>query len=180
MAHVKHIEPGVHFGRLTVQRFSGIHNRHACWECLCECGAMCSVRGSLLRNGTRKQCGHHRKNTLDSAMLMPHRLHPVSLHRWTMPFILSELGVDVPDVYRTPEKGFVYTKAIYQSGIHGGFWMRHEAHLSEIALAFRDAYHRRMREVHPDRPGGSEETAQYVNMLYGRGERLFKYRGIDV
>lgn len=50
------------FGKLTVVRFSHIdYRREAIWECLCECGNMRQVAGSLLRDGRTKNCGNHKR-----------------------------------------------------------------------------------------------------------------------
>ena len=40
---------------------------HTAWECLCDCGNTCIVRGDLLRNGKTVSCGCKRKQILSSA-----------------------------------------------------------------------------------------------------------------
>jgi len=50
---------GRRFGMLKVQKFAGSHvnGHHALWECLCDCGVVCTVRGSQLRAGHIVSCG---------------------------------------------------------------------------------------------------------------------------
>lgn len=48
---------GQRFSRLLVVSFSHIKNRNAVWNCLCDCGNECQVRGSRLRSGDTKSCG---------------------------------------------------------------------------------------------------------------------------
>lgn len=48
---------GQRFGRLLVVSFSYMKNRHAFWNCLCDCGNECQIRGGRLRNGDTKSCG---------------------------------------------------------------------------------------------------------------------------
>lgn len=51
---------GLRFGRITVGKFLGMDNPkrgEAVWECLCDCGASTSVRGSSLRRGLTTSCG---------------------------------------------------------------------------------------------------------------------------
>lgn len=46
------------FGRLTVIGMSGEKSRtNYVWDCLCDCGNICSVRGSNLTAGQTKSCG---------------------------------------------------------------------------------------------------------------------------
>lgn len=48
---------GQKFGRLTVVERSANRGKDPCWECLCECGKLTTVRGNHLRNGHTTSCG---------------------------------------------------------------------------------------------------------------------------
>lgn len=53
---------GQTFGKLTVINRADNHVRTSgrvdiCWNCICECGNKCVIRGERLRNGTTKSCG---------------------------------------------------------------------------------------------------------------------------
>ena len=50
---------GKKYGRLTVLRKEGVYKGHdTLWFCKCQCGNSTIVRGSYLRNGHTKTCGH--------------------------------------------------------------------------------------------------------------------------
>lgn len=49
---------GQRFGRLTVIGFAGFaKNRNAMWDCKCDCGRICTVKGGKLTSGSTKSCG---------------------------------------------------------------------------------------------------------------------------
>ena len=50
---------GHKFGLLTVVGFvfNSENGRHSFWECKCECGNVCVVRGSHLKSGHTSSCG---------------------------------------------------------------------------------------------------------------------------
>ncbi len=48
---------GLKFERLRVLSRAGRVFRRATWNCVCDCGNACIVRGEYLRNGTTKSCG---------------------------------------------------------------------------------------------------------------------------
>lgn len=48
---------GQRFGRWTVLRYAGFHNRQSFWECQCDCGKIKNVRSDHLRKGESKSCG---------------------------------------------------------------------------------------------------------------------------
>jgi len=50
---------GMRFGLLFVEDFAGYFGkkfRHACWECLCDCGETRIVKGTRLTNGNIRMC----------------------------------------------------------------------------------------------------------------------------
>jgi hypothetical protein len=54
-------ETGNRYGRLLVIRFKEIGvDRHAHWECLCDCGRETIVKGASLREGESRSCGCRR------------------------------------------------------------------------------------------------------------------------
>ena len=50
-------ETGNKYGRLTVIKFNGMHNKQASWQCQCGCGGTVVVTGHSLRGGNTKSCG---------------------------------------------------------------------------------------------------------------------------
>lgn len=48
---------GQRFGRLTAIRYVRTVPGGRVWECLCDCGSVCEVRGFSLNNGYTKSCG---------------------------------------------------------------------------------------------------------------------------
>nr|DAJ90910.1 MAG TPA: hypothetical protein [Caudoviricetes sp.] len=50
---------GKRFGKLTVIAYAGMDKKQKCsmWECRCDCGKVCTVRGSSLTDGNTKSCG---------------------------------------------------------------------------------------------------------------------------
>ncbi len=52
---------GERFGRLTVVSRAETVNGQSMWNCICDCGNQCVVRGSHLRGGKQKSCGCYRK-----------------------------------------------------------------------------------------------------------------------
>lgn len=50
---------GERFNLLTVTSFSHKEDR-AYWNCVCDCGEACVVKGDNLKNGTTRSCGHLR------------------------------------------------------------------------------------------------------------------------
>ena len=49
---------GQKFNRLTALRYVGMNkDKHALWECVCDCGNVVVVQGSNLRSGNTKSCG---------------------------------------------------------------------------------------------------------------------------
>lgn len=57
---------GYKIGRLKVIKDSGNRygkNREVLWECVCDCGKICEVRGGHLRNGYIQSCGCLQKET---------------------------------------------------------------------------------------------------------------------
>ena len=54
---------GKRFGMLVVLQYSGLDTGgNASWDCVCDCGATVSVRGSRLRSGETASCGCLRRN----------------------------------------------------------------------------------------------------------------------
>jgi hypothetical protein len=58
-------ETGNRYGRLTVIGFGG-HDKdgHAKWQCRCDCGSNCNIRGGYLRRGLSSSCGCFHKEQL--------------------------------------------------------------------------------------------------------------------
>jgi hypothetical protein len=51
-------EVGHRYGRLIVVGFSHVDKwKRAMWECACECGRSCIVKGTNLRRGLTRSCG---------------------------------------------------------------------------------------------------------------------------
>lgn len=49
---------GLRFGKLTVISRLGLNNHgHYMWKCQCDCGNLCQVDGTKLRNGHTQSCG---------------------------------------------------------------------------------------------------------------------------
>lgn len=48
---------GKRFGKLKVRALAGKNHSDFLWDCLCDCGKRCEVRGSLLRSGRKTSCG---------------------------------------------------------------------------------------------------------------------------
>ena len=49
---------GKKFNKLQVLSFNAINkDGQAVWDCLCDCGNSCIVRGNLIRTGKTKSCG---------------------------------------------------------------------------------------------------------------------------
>lgn len=60
---------GKRFGRLTVIRMlDGRKNNHIVWECKCDCGTICNIRGYSMRYGKTKSCGCLEKENLHSIL----------------------------------------------------------------------------------------------------------------
>lgn len=60
---------GQTFGKLTVADRADNHIRKngrvdVCWNCICECGKKCIVKGESLHNGTTKSCGCYKSSYL--------------------------------------------------------------------------------------------------------------------
>ncbi len=73
MGKVVQEKTGTVYGHLTVVRRSGFQItpsgfRVATWLCKCDCGAQVIVRGSNLRYGSTKSCGHPRKISFQAIM----------------------------------------------------------------------------------------------------------------
>lgn len=51
---------GQTFGQLTAIEYSHTTGKVAFWRCVCACGKEIKVRGTYLRNGNSKSCGHDR------------------------------------------------------------------------------------------------------------------------
>lgn len=57
---------GYKIGRLKVLKDSGNRygkNREVLWQCVCDCGEICEVRGGHLRSGYTQSCGCLQKET---------------------------------------------------------------------------------------------------------------------
>lgn len=52
------------FGRLKIVKYSGISNKNATWECVCECGARTTAYACHLKSGRMVSCGCHRREVL--------------------------------------------------------------------------------------------------------------------
>lgn len=50
-------EHGIPDSRITVINKAPNQGKHTAWNCICECGADCVIRGDQLRSGTAKSCG---------------------------------------------------------------------------------------------------------------------------
>ena len=49
---------GMRFGRLLVISFSHMNrHRHACWQCICDCGVQKTIEGMMLTQGKSQSCG---------------------------------------------------------------------------------------------------------------------------
>lgn len=48
---------GQKFGRLTVVEKSPVQCNDTKWECICDCGKRCTVRGHMMRSGKTSSCG---------------------------------------------------------------------------------------------------------------------------
>ena len=76
---------GQRFGRLVILRKYGVNKfKHITWECQCDCGNMCVVRGYSLRYGKTKSCGCLEKENLRNILQnnIKHNYHkdPVLSH----------------------------------------------------------------------------------------------------
>lgn len=49
---------GQKFGSLSVVAEAERHGTQARWNCVCDCGMLCTVQGGPLRNGKQTTCGH--------------------------------------------------------------------------------------------------------------------------
>jgi hypothetical protein len=56
------LRSGERYGRLLVEERAGSINRHAAWQCLCDCGKRVVVYGSFLKSGKTKSCGCWRQD----------------------------------------------------------------------------------------------------------------------
>lgn len=62
---------GQTFGQLTAIEYSHTTGKVAFWRCICSCGKEVNVRGTHLRNGNSKSCGHDRyKNAVIASRLV--------------------------------------------------------------------------------------------------------------
>lgn len=48
---------GQKFGRLYVNNFAYVKDGRTFWNCICNCGTSCVVKGKYLTNGDTKSCG---------------------------------------------------------------------------------------------------------------------------
>ena len=48
---------GERFGRLVVNKLAYVKDYRTYWECLCDCGNECVIKGKYLSNGDTKSCG---------------------------------------------------------------------------------------------------------------------------
>lgn len=71
---------GQAFGRLTVVGLAGRVKRNALWTCACQCGAIKTARGALLRKGETRSCGCLRKE-MARDLALSHRKYPTSAGR---------------------------------------------------------------------------------------------------
>lgn len=74
---------GERFGRLVVLKRSDIEKREPCWDCLCDCGRLVTVRGGDIRSGHTKSCGclnrdNHIKHGVSK--LYPRMYNAINLH----------------------------------------------------------------------------------------------------
>jgi len=53
---------GLRTGKLVVTEFAERRKNHGYWECLCDCGTACIVRGSHLKSGQVSHCGCQGRN----------------------------------------------------------------------------------------------------------------------
>lgn len=67
--------PGIRFGKLVVRRRTGTDVRPGgtipLWECVCDCGKVCIVRGTALRKKETRSCGcmrDYQKNSPDAPL----------------------------------------------------------------------------------------------------------------
>lgn len=68
---------GQKFGYMTVVRLLGIHNKHAYWLCLCDCGNTAEIRGEALRSGHTLSCGCAQKEWASSPKSHGLSKHPL-------------------------------------------------------------------------------------------------------
>ena len=55
---------GRRFGLLSVNSYAGLDGgKNASWNCLCDCGSPCVIRGARMRDGTTASCGCLLTNT---------------------------------------------------------------------------------------------------------------------
>lgn len=52
---------GLKFGRLLVSSLKEIKNKEIIWNCICDCGIICTKRGSNLKQGGSTSCGCYKK-----------------------------------------------------------------------------------------------------------------------
>lgn len=75
---------GYKIGRLKVIKDSGERygkNREIIWECLCDCGNVCEVRGGHLRSGYSQSCGCLQKETREKYNSLRHKYKVQSLKK---------------------------------------------------------------------------------------------------
>jgi len=63
-AHIREIEPGTIFGRLTVLSYAGVSKNKSVSNCKCSCGEEKIVRNADLLNGVSQSCGCLHKEEL--------------------------------------------------------------------------------------------------------------------
>ena len=55
---------GMRFGKLVVTGYSHTINKRVYWKCICDCGNVCVVHGTKLRNGHTRSCGCARMESI--------------------------------------------------------------------------------------------------------------------
>jgi hypothetical protein len=60
------------------------------------------------------------------------------------------------------------------------FWERDEWELRDLLTEAMALYRKRIKDTHPDMPGGSNEEAVALNLAIDRLRKLFKSRGIEI
>ena len=79
MLHLKQLEIGQKFGRLTVVEYFGKPKNHHLWKCLCECGQERTIRGTSLLCGHTISCGCFNRDVITHHGMT----HTPAFNAWT-------------------------------------------------------------------------------------------------
>ncbi len=73
---------GKRFGKLVVGNRVANVGTHAVWQCLCDCGVWCEVKGSRLKTGRTVSCGCYRLEQLRKAITKHGKAGTVEHQTW--------------------------------------------------------------------------------------------------